>query len=169
MKIFSSLEIPYLCTMSNTRILMVCLGNICRSPMAEGWLKHKTEMLKLPFRIDSAGTANYHVGEKPDSRMRKYALEYGVSLESLRARQFTVSDFDLFDIIFVMDESNYSNVIRLARNDVDKNKVRYMLNELFPNENKAVPDPYYGDKTDFVHVIELLDQATDSFIKNQGY
>lgn len=155
--------------MSNTRILMVCLGNICRSPMAEGWLKHKTEQKQLPFEIDSAGTANYHVGEKPDSRMRQYAKEFGVSLESLRARQFTVADFDRFDIIFVMDESNYNNVIRLARNEADKAKVRFMLNELYPNENMPVPDPYYGDKSDFVQVIELLDQATDSFIKNQGY
>lgn len=155
--------------MSNTRILMVCLGNICRSPMAEGWLKHKTDSKNLPFEIDSAGTANYHLGAQPDSRMRKYAQEYGVSLESLRARQFSVSDFDNFDIIFVMDESNYSNVIRLARNEEDKNKVRLMLNELFPGEDIPVPDPYYGEKSDFVNVIKLLDQATDSFIKNQGY
>ena len=148
---------------------MVCLGNICRSPMAEGWLKHKIESKNLPFEVDSAGTANYHVGEKPDSRMRKYAQEYGVSIEDLRARQFVAADFDRFDIIFVMDESNYNNVLRLARSESDKKKVRYMLNELHPNENLPVPDPYYGDKSDFTGVIELLDQATDSFLKNQGF
>lgn len=155
--------------MSNTRILMVCLGNICRSPMAEGWLKHKIETKNLPLSVDSAGTANYHTGEKPDSRMRKYAQEYGVSLESLRARQFSVNDFDAFDLIFVMDQSNQQNVLRLARTEEDRRKVRLMLDELYPGEQMEVPDPYYGDKADFTGVIELLDQATNAFLKNQGY
>lgn len=155
--------------MVQKRVLMVCLGNICRSPMAEGWLKHKIDQLQIPYSTDSAGTANYHVGEKPDSRMRKHALEYGCNIESLRARQFKQSDFDTFDIVFVMDASNYENVTRLCRDDADKKKVRYLLNELEPNSNAEVPDPYYGGEEDFRHVIQLLDKATDAFLKNEGY
>lgn len=145
---------------------MVCLGNICRSPMADGWMRVKSERYDLNLEIDSAGTANYHVGEKPDPRMRKHALSYGVSLENLRARQFMVSDFDAFDIIFAMDQNNQTNILKLARNETDKQKVRLLLNELEKNSDSEVPDPYYGTDTDFKHVIELLDRATDAFLIN---
>jgi protein-tyrosine phosphatase len=155
--------------MVQLKVLMVCLGNICRSPMAEGWLKQKIDQYKLPIATDSAGTANYHVGEKPDVRMRKHALEYGCSIESLRARQFVQSDFDHFDIIFVMDASNYENVLRLSRNENDTKKVRFLLNELEIKSNAEVPDPFYGNEQDFKHVIELLDKATEAFLKNEGY
>lgn len=148
------------------RVLMVCLGNICRSPMAEGWLRHKAQELNLPIEIDSAGTANYHIGKQPDTRMINYAKEYGVTISDLRGRQFTVADFDGFDRIFVMDKSNYEHVIRIARNEADKQKVSLYLNELYPNENREVPDPYYGGETDFKEVIELLAESTDSLIQN---
>lgn len=151
------------------RILMVCLGNICRSPMADGWLRHRIQEKGLPIEVDSAGTANYHVGEQPDPRMRKYAKETGVSIDSLRARQFVVADFDRFDRIFVMDKSNLANVLRLARNEADKAKVALYLNELFPGEDREVPDPYYGDEHDFRHVIELLDTTTNAFLRNAGF
>jgi protein-tyrosine phosphatase len=150
------------------RVLMVCLGNICRSPMAEAWLIHKSQEHQLQIETDSAGTASYHIGEKPDARMRKHALDKGVSLEALRARQFTVTDFDQFDVIFAMDKSNLSNILRLARNDDDKQKVKLYLNELNPGLDQEVPDPYYGDDSNFIEVINLLEEATTAFLKNHN-
>lgn len=147
-------------------ILMVCLGNICRSSLAEGILRSKVEKMNLNVAIDSAGTAGYHVGEKPDPRMRSTALSFGVSLENLRARQFVVADFDQFDIIYAMDSSNYNNICSLARNESDKQKVKLILNELEPGKNLAVPDPYYGGQQGFVDVYNLLDKATDKIIEN---
>lgn len=151
------------------RVLMVCLGNICRSPMADGWLRHRVSESGLSIEVDSAGTANYHAGEKPDQRMRKWSLQYGVAIDHLRARQFTVTDFDHFDRIFVMDKSNLSNVLRLARTEEDRSKVSLYLNELYPGEDREVPDPYYGTDSDFRHVIELLDATTTAFLRNSGF
>jgi protein-tyrosine phosphatase len=133
--------------------------------MAEGWLKHKINDQNLSIEVDSAGTANYHVGEQPDKRMISHAKKYGVDISTLRARQFVVADFDRFDQIYVMDDSNLQNVIRLARNENDKNKVELLLNEMSPSENLPVPDPYYGGEHDFIAVIELLEKATDAVIK----
>ncbi|AEA44708.1 low molecular weight protein-tyrosine-phosphatase [Fluviicola taffensis] len=148
------------------RILMVCLGNICRSPMADGWLRHKTKQHGLNLEVDSAGTANYHVGKKPDHRMRRLSLDFGVSIDELRARQFSVADFDNYDIIFAMDQNNEQNILQLARNNKEKEKVKLLLNELHPNQNLEVPDPYYGTDANFKEVIELLDHATDAFLFN---
>jgi protein-tyrosine phosphatase len=134
--------------------------------MADGWLRHKVKQHGLSVEVDSAGTANYHVGEKPDHRMRRISLEYGVSIDELRARQFTAADFDHYDIIFAMDQSNEQNILRLARNESDRQKVKLFLNELYPGENREVPDPYYGTENHFKEVIELLDQATDAFLIN---
>jgi len=145
-------------------ILMVCLGNICRSPLAEGILRDKVEKLNLNVSIDSAGTAGYHIGEKPDSRMRATALSFGISLDDLRARQFVVADFDQFDIIYAMDSSNYNNICSLARNESDIQKVKLILNELEPGKNLNVPDPYYGGQQGFIDVFNLLDKATDKII-----
>lgn len=147
------------------RILMVCLGNICRSPLAEAILRKKAEENSLQLIIDSAGTSNFHVGENPDKRTISNALKNGVDVSTLIARQFKVDDFDKFDIIYTMDHSNYSNVIALARNKSDINKVRMILNELHPNENRAVPDPYFGGEEGFQHVFELLNAACDKIIE----
>jgi protein-tyrosine phosphatase len=144
---------------------MVCLGNICRSPMADGLLRKKVDELGLSWTVDSAGTASYHIGKKPDERMRKTALKFNVSLEDLRARQFSVHDFDEFDLIYVMDQSNLSNVLRLARNNADESKVRLILNELHENQDLEVPDPYYGGEQGFIDVYNLLDKATDRIIE----
>ncbi|TCL63939.1 protein-tyrosine phosphatase [Mariniflexile fucanivorans] len=136
---------------------MVCLGNICRSPLAEGILKSK-----LPndsFVIDSAGTGDYHIGKKPDSRSIAIANKHGLDISNLRGRQFKVSDFDAFDIIYVMDASNFRNVLILTRNEKDKAKVKYILNEIHPNQNDAVPDPYYGGHDGFEKVYNMLDEA----------
>jgi len=141
------------------RILMVCLGNICRSPLAEGILRSKTFLKDV--EIDSAGTASYHVGNRPDKRSIAVAAKNDIDLSSLKGRQFGVSDFDNFDLIYAMDNSNYQNIIALARNDEDKQKVKLILNEIFPDENLDVPDPYTGGMHGFETVYKMLDQACD--------
>lgn len=142
-------------------ILMVCLGNICRSPMADGLMRKKVSDHKLQVTVDSAGTANYHVGGAPDTRMTATARNKGVDISGLKARQFEVTDFDTFDVIYVMDQSNYANVVRLARNESDIQKVEPIL-DLLPDVNETeVPDPYYGRQDGFEHVYDLLDKSTD--------
>ncbi len=136
---------------------MVCLGNICRSPLAEGILKSK--LPEDSFFVDSAGTSNYHIGEKPDKRSIAIARDYGIDINNQRGRQFTTIDFDRFDYIYAMDNSNYKNIIRLARNNQDKNKVKLILNESVPGENLDVPDPYYGGEEGFNNVYIMLDEA----------
>ena len=136
---------------------MVCLGNICRSPLAEGILKSKVFSFKT--MVDSAGTAAYHNGEKPDKRSIAIAKENNIDLTDQSARKFLVIDFDNFDIIYVMDNSNYDNVISLARNENDMSKVKLILNEVFPDENLDVPDPYFGGDFGFKNVYKMLDEA----------
>ena len=151
------------------KILMVCLGNICRSPLADGLMRKKVQEHKLDVYVDSAGTANYHVGGAPDERMTQTARRKGVDISKLQARQFVVSDFDAFDIIYVMDRSNYDNVVRLARNEADRNKVQLIL-ELLPNKTEIeVPDPYYGGQDGFEHVFDLLNRATDVIIEKMHH
>lgn len=147
------------------KILMVCLGNICRSPIADGILRKKVSDLGLPVIVDSAGTSGFHSGEQPDERMRKTAKSFGVNIDDLRARQFTVDDFDTFDLIYAMDASNYNNILSLARTEEDRSKVRLILNELEPGKNLQVPDPYYGGEQGFIEVFNLLDAATDRIIE----
>jgi len=148
------------------KILMVCLGNICRSPLADGLLRHKVQRDGISATVDSAGTANYHTGGPPDERMTETAMNNGIDLSSLRARQFGVSDFDSFDLIYVMDHSNYHNVTRLARGEEDVQKVKLILDELgHSNTIQEVPDPYYGGQAGFDHVFDLLDRATDEILE----
>ena len=145
---------------------MVCLGNICRSPIAEGIFRDKAQKLGLDFLVDSAGTAAYHVGESPDNRMISTAASMGVDISSLRARQFSVSDYDEFDKIYAMDESNYQNMKNLARNSKDLEKLDLLLNCKDSFINKSVPDPYYGGEDGFYQVFELLDEAIEHLIQN---
>ena len=145
---------------------MVCLGNICRSPLADGLLKAKVENEGIDVFVDSAGTAGYNVGEAPDSRMRATARSFGISIDDLRARQFVEKDFNNFDLIYAMDSSNYNNIISLANSEEDKAKVKLILNETHPGMNLAVPDPYYGGDRGFIEVYELLDEATNMIINN---
>jgi len=144
-----------------TKILMVCLGNICRSPLAEGILQSK--LPRNLFTVDSAGTATYHVGEAPDNRSIEVAINNNIDISKQRARQFTRDDFDRFDYIFAMDNSNYKNITKLARNTEDLSKVKLILNESHPQKNRDVPDPYYGGEEGFEKVYHLLDEAC-SFI-----
>ena len=136
---------------------MVCLGNICRSPLAEGILKSKVDPQKV--FVDSAGTSNYHVNECPDPRSVDIAKENKLDISSQKGRQFSAEDFDNFDHIYVMDMSNYYDVLSLARNEEDKKKVSLILNEIFPGENVEVPDPYHGGANGFKKVYKMLDEA----------
>ncbi|MBL0103985.1 MAG: low molecular weight phosphotyrosine protein phosphatase [Bacteroidetes bacterium] len=147
------------------RVLMVCLGNICRSPMAEGILTNSAKENGVSIEVDSAGTGNYHVGENPDPRAIATAKKFGVDISDLIARQFKKEDFQQFDHIFVMDKSNYDNVIRLAQSNSDRQKVRLYLSLIpsFPLEE--VPDPWFGGPEGFVEVFQMLNKATDAFLE----
>lgn len=147
----------------SVKILMVCLGNICRSPLAEGLLASK--LPKETFLVDSAGTGNYHVGKQPDQRSILVAKKNGLDITNQKARQFSPKDFDLFDYIYVMDSSNYDTVISLAKDENQKAKVDMILNYLFPGENVDVPDPYYGLQNGFDMVYEMLDETCDILAK----
>ena len=138
---------------------MVCLGNICRSPLAHGILESK--LPEDSFYVDSAGTSGYHNGELPDTRSIAVAKKYGLDLTNQRSRKFTRSDFRDFDIIYAMDQSNYHNILNLAESESDKSKVKLILNELSPNSNAEVPDPYYGGDQGFENVYKMLDDACD--------
>ena len=142
------------------KILMVCLGNICRSPLAEGILKSKVNK-ELVF-VDSAGTAAFHVGNLPDERSIAVAKQYGIDISNQQARKFTEKDFLNFDVIYAMDKSNYQNIISLATSDEDVEKVKMILNESQPNKHYSVPDPYYGGEIGFEEVYKMLNKACDS-------
>lgn len=146
-----------------TRILMVCLGNICRSPLAEGILKSKVDPNKV--FVDSAGTGDYHIGDCPDERSIDIAKKNKLDITSQRGRQFSVEDFDNFDKIYVMDMSNYRDILALARNEKDKEKVSLILNEVFPGENVEVPDPYHGGPEGFHKVYKMLNEACEVIAK----
>ncbi|MFL1896469.1 low molecular weight protein-tyrosine-phosphatase [Aquimarina sp. 2-A2] len=145
-----------------TKILMVCLGNICRSPLAEGILASKLDPTR--YEIQSSGTSNYHIGGLPDRRSIDIAKKYGIDLTNQRAAQFTVEDFDKFTYIFAMDQANKDNLQKLARNDEDKQKIRLIMDLVYPDENVEVPDPYYGGEQGFEDVFKMLDKASDILV-----
>lgn len=146
------------------KVLMVCLGNICRSPLAEGILKSKVDSSRV--YIDSAGTGGWHIGELPDSRSIEVAKNHHIDITDQRCRRFQKSDFDNFDLIYVMDASNLSDVLSLAKGDAHRNKVKLILNELAQSEDWEVPDPYYGGEQGFEKVFQLLDEACDQIANN---
>lgn len=139
---------------------MVCLGNICRSPLAEGILRSK--ILTDAISVDSAGTSGLHEGELPDPRSIAVAKSNGIDITDQRSRKFKVADFDNFDLIYAMDQSNYHNILNIARNSDDESKVKMILNESNPGENLNVPDPYYGGDKGFDNVFRMLDEACDN-------
>lgn len=136
---------------------MVCLGNICRSPLAEGIMQHLADKQGLNWTVDSAGTGNWHVGQGPDHRSVQVARNYGIDISKQVCRVFRSTDFDEFDHILVMDGSNLSNVLAMARNDEDRTKVKLLLG------SAAVPDPYYEDNQ-FDPVFKLIEQGCKDFI-----
>lgn len=145
------------------KILMVCLGNICRSPLAEGILKSK--LSKNRFYIDSAGTGGYHIGNSPDIRSIAIAKQHGIDISSQKCRQVKTEDFTYFDIIYAMDYNNYNHLIEMAPSIKDQAKVRLLLEET-EGPIMEVPDPYYGGKGGFANVFQLIDEACEQ-IKNK--
>jgi len=147
------------------KILMVCLGNICRSPMAQGILENKAAEKGIDITVDSAGTSDYHIDQEPDHRAIAKSKEYGINISHYRGRQIDVSDFKTFDRILVMDASNYENTLLVAESDDDKSKVEMILNLSNPNSNMSVLDPYFGGEEGFENVYRLLDSACDVLIE----
>lgn len=146
------------------KILMVCLGNICRSPLAEGIMRHQIAQNNLDWTVDSAGTGAWHVGEKPDPRSIEVAHRYGLDITHQRARQFKAADLEHFDLIFAMDSSNYQNILKLATSDTLSAKVHLIMNEVHPDRNQNVPDPYW-DNDGFENVYQMLDSACRAIIQ----
>ena len=146
---------------------MVCLGNICRSPLAHGILEHKIKLNKLDnIEVDSAGTGSWHIGNKPDQRSIEIANKNGISIQNQRARQITAADLIEFDVIYAMDSSNYKNIKKLDSSEKNQHKIKLILDEFNSVDNNNVPDPYYSGDKGFEHVFELLDKACNSIIKN---
>jgi protein-tyrosine phosphatase len=144
---------------------MVCLGNICRSPMAEGILRNKIEQCGLKVLVDSAGTGAWHAGEPPDKRAIHAAKKFGVDISTLVARKFSAKDFDEYDFIYVMDLENLRDVLSVARSGKDREKVTLLLASDDPECKNEVPDPWFGGAEGFTEVFKMLDKACDAIIK----
>lgn len=145
------------------KILMVCLGNICRSPMAQGIMEAKLKDKKLEgWVVDSAGTSGWHDGEKPDHRAIRTSLTNGIDISQQQSRKITKDDLDYFDYIFAMDSSNYQDIVGICRTETQKSKVHLLLNFKYPEQNMAVPDPYYDGRFD--QVFDLIQDAMDDII-----
>lgn len=147
------------------KILMVCLGNICRSPLAEGIMRDKLENSGIEGMVDSCGFEAFHTGDAPDPRSMEIARQHGVDISMQQSRLFSVDDFDKFDKIYVMDQNNYSDVARYARNKEDLKKIDFIMNVVYPDSNRPIPDPYYGGDGGFKNVWKMLDQASDEIIE----
>ena len=145
---------------------MVCLGNICRSPLAEGILKKKFREKNIDAKVDSAGLEPYHIGQKPDERTIKIAEANGLDITDHEMRLFSKSDFDKYDQIFVMDQANMRDVLFMARNADDKKKVKKIMSVVEGKKNVNIPDPYYGRYEDFEKAYLLLEEACEA-IANQ--
>ena len=145
------------------KVLIVCLGNICRSPLAQGILKKKSIENNLKIRVDSAGTSGWHVGSKPDQRSIDVAKKFNIDISDQRARKFTTYDFKEYDKIYVMDTSNYKELFRLCSNEKECYKIELILDD--ENQEKiSVPDPYYGQEDGFIKIYKLLDEACQNII-----
>ncbi|WP_018616994.1 low molecular weight protein-tyrosine-phosphatase [Segetibacter koreensis] len=147
------------------KILMVCLGNVCRSPLAEGILKDKVKKAGLKWYIDSAGTNGYQPGCPPHQSSQNIAKNYGIDIGKHQCRHFTKEDIDEFDKIYVMDDENYNDVRKICSHTWSEEKVEFLLNEVYPGENRIVPDPWFGGEDDFTEVYELIDKACEVIVK----
>jgi len=145
---------------------MVCLGNICRSPIAEGVLKHKAGKKGLNWIVDSAGTESYHVGEAPHRYSQKICRLNGIDISGQTARKFTQADFAAYDKIYAMADDVYKEIKKIGGGRAIMSKVDYFLNESMPGSNASVPDPYYGDEDGYAGVFELIDKTCDEILKN---
>lgn len=147
------------------KILMVCLGNICRSPIAEGILKHKAKQLGLDWQIDSAGTNGYHIGEAPHRFSQKVCLEHGIDISQQRARRFTVKDFEEYDIIYALALDVYREIEKIGGRQSQMNKVHLFLSELKEGSTESVPDPWYGDESGYLPVFDIIEQTCTRIIE----
>jgi protein-tyrosine phosphatase len=147
------------------RILMVCLGNICRSPLAEGILQHKAWKSGLQWSVESAGTGAYHIGEPPHRLSTKVAKLNGIDISKQRARKFVKEDFLNYDFIYVMDSQNYTDVKHISGKLFDETKIDLLLNALHPGENRGVPDPWYGEEDGYHEVFAMIEKACDKVIE----
>lgn len=148
------------------RILMVCLGNICRSPLAEGILRSQIEAAGLNWTVDSAGTLDFHAGSAPHPDSQKVALLNGIDISMQRARPLVIEDADRFDLIYALANDVQSGIQKILGDRYQPDQVRLLMNELNPGKNENVPDPYYGTEADFHRVYALLDQACQALIRN---
>ena len=147
------------------KVLMVCLGNICRSPLAEGILQHKAKRAGLDWYIDSAGTTGYHVGQAPHRLSQKVAKLNGIDICNQRARQFVKEDFDRFDKIYALAEDVLDDIKRIAGNSFDSSKADLLMNELYPGKNLSVPDPWYGTEPGYHDVYKTINEVCDAIIE----
>ncbi len=144
---------------------MVCLGNICRSPLAEGILQYKAQQAGFNWKVESAGTGSWHIGNPPHPLSQKVAAFHGIDISRQRCRQFQKEDMLLFDFIYVMDENNYDDVKAMCRELWNESKIDLLMNELYPGQNQSVPDPYLGTESDYHRVFDLIDKACDKVIE----
>ncbi len=150
------------------KILMVCLGNICRSPLAEGILQNKADKMGYKWQIDSAGTNSYHIGEAPHRLSQKVALQNGIDISAQRARKFTGADVTGYDKIYALAADVLSDIRYIAGKGYNDEKVTLLMNELYPGENRDVPDPYYGAEPGYHEVYKLIENACDAIIEKYG-
>jgi protein-tyrosine phosphatase len=150
------------------KFLMVCLGNICRSPLAEGILQHKATAAGLDWTVESAGTNGYHTGEAPHRLSQKVAKINGIDICDQRARNFTAADFDRYDKIYALAEDVLHEIRRIAGHQYDPSKVTLLMNEAFPGKNLDVPDPWYGEEPGYHDVFQQISQACDAIIEKYG-
>jgi len=148
------------------KILMVCLGNICRSPLAEGILQDKAWKAGLNWSVESAGTNGYHIGKAPHHLSQKVALIHGIDISQQCSRKFTAEDFDRFDKIYAMAADVIDEIKQIAKNKYDARKVDLLMNELYPGKNRDVPDPWYGPEPGYHSVYDMIDEACDKIIEN---
>ena len=147
------------------KILMVCLGNICRSPLAEGILQYKALQAGLDWQVDSAGTNGYHVGEAPHPLSQKVARLNGIDICEQRARRFVKEDLERYDKIYAMADDVIDDIRRITKQRFDESKVELFLNELYPGKNASVPDPWYGPEPGYHEVFKLIELACDKIIE----
>jgi len=147
------------------KILMVCLGNVCRSPLAEGVLKHKAIKAGLNWSVESAGTNSYHTGDPPHPLSQKVAKLNGIDISSQQARRFRAEDFETYDKIYALAKDVVDEMRHIAKNKFDASKVDLLMNELYPGQNIDVPDPWYGPEPGYHEVFEMIDEVCETIVR----